>query len=313
MQQKKPSIKKITKTKESQQQNNVNLRNKNLRICDSDSESELVEDRESDESDKSWEISDSENSCSTDSCSKEKPKKRKGFAKKVNRKIESDFIQDASSDSDNTIFENKSLKPISTAINEKEIQYAVTPQNKILKNVENPGPSTKRKLFSKKLYSNINSDTQLKGDEDSSKNSPKLSNTKFEAIKDAIPSKEQKKSERDGFSNSSNKTLQFLSQTDNKNYYGFLISLNASTLDKLSHPEALRFRKNFRVMKEELTAILYNLYNEKIFKNQLNVSIKWNKKLLTTAGRCTNMLRYFFKLLLAILDYYNHFFLFLQK
>lgn len=53
----------------------------------------------------------------------------------------------------------------------------------------------------------------------------------------------------------------------------------------LCHPDAKKFRENFKSNKEELTKILYNLFNEKVFENKLNLDIIWNKKLTTTAGR----------------------------
>lgn len=56
---------------------------------------------------------------------------------------------------------------------------------------------------------------------------------------------------------------------------------------KLCHPDAIKFRKSFNPNKGELTEILYKLYNEKVFENRLNLPITWNKKLTSTAGRCT--------------------------
>lgn len=53
----------------------------------------------------------------------------------------------------------------------------------------------------------------------------------------------------------------------------------------LCHPDAKKFRDNFKSHKEELTKILYNLFNEKVFENKLALDIIWNKKLTTTAGR----------------------------
>lgn len=53
----------------------------------------------------------------------------------------------------------------------------------------------------------------------------------------------------------------------------------------LCHPDAKKYRENFKAHKEELTKILYKMYNEKVFESKLNVDIFWNKKLTTTAGR----------------------------
>lgn len=53
----------------------------------------------------------------------------------------------------------------------------------------------------------------------------------------------------------------------------------------LCHPDAKKFRDNFKSHKEELTTILYKMYNEGVFSSKLDVDIVWNKKLTTTAGR----------------------------
>lgn len=60
----------------------------------------------------------------------------------------------------------------------------------------------------------------------------------------------------------------------------------------LCHPDAMKFRKNFKAHKEELTTILYNLYNEKLFDGKLKVDIVWNKQLTKTAGRFHGQKRY---------------------
>lgn len=53
----------------------------------------------------------------------------------------------------------------------------------------------------------------------------------------------------------------------------------------LCHPDAKKYRENFKQNKEELTTILYDMYNNKVFDDKLDVTIIWNKKLTTTAGR----------------------------
>lgn len=63
----------------------------------------------------------------------------------------------------------------------------------------------------------------------------------------------------------------------------FAITVQASMM--LCHPDAKKFRANFKAHKEELTTILYKLFNEKVFDNKMNVDIIWNKKLTSTAGR----------------------------
>ncbi|XP_063707581.1 germ cell nuclear acidic protein-like [Culicoides brevitarsis] len=67
---------------------------------------------------------------------------------------------------------------------------------------------------------------------------------------------------------------------------GFLQSLDVNTPEDICDPEALRFRKNYKNLKHELTDKLFALYNEHIFENELVTPCSWNKKLLTTAGRC---------------------------
>lgn len=51
------------------------------------------------------------------------------------------------------------------------------------------------------------------------------------------------------------------------------------------HPDAKKFRDNFKSHKEELTSILFKMYNEQVFDGKLDMKVEWNKKLLTTAGR----------------------------
>lgn len=53
----------------------------------------------------------------------------------------------------------------------------------------------------------------------------------------------------------------------------------------LCHPDAKRFRENFKSNKEELTQILYKMFNDDVFGGKLDLNIVWNKKLTTTAGR----------------------------
>lgn len=66
-------------------------------------------------------------------------------------------------------------------------------------------------------------------------------------------------------------------------FFVFGSSVQASMM--LCHPDAKKFRDNFKAHKDELTSVLYKLYNERVFDNKLNVDIIWNKKLTTTAGR----------------------------
>lgn len=73
---------------------------------------------------------------------------------------------------------------------------------------------------------------------------------------------------------------------------GFLKSLDVEANRNLCDPNALYYRDNYKTKKHELAQKLFKLYNEKVFENALlNVDIKWNKKLLNTAGRCHNSRR----------------------
>jgi predicted SprT family Zn-dependent metalloprotease len=72
--------------------------------------------------------------------------------------------------------------------------------------------------------------------------------------------------------------------------YSFLKSLDVETTCKsLCDPEALYYRDNYKIKKVELAQKLHQIYNENIFNGELkDLEIKWNKKLLNTAGRCNN-------------------------
>lgn len=72
----------------------------------------------------------------------------------------------------------------------------------------------------------------------------------------------------------------------------FLRSLDASTNTAVCDREALYYRNNYKSKKQELAEKLFKLYNERVFNSKLsNVPFKWNKKLLTTGGRCNNSRR----------------------
>ncbi|GAB0099426.1 hypothetical protein DMENIID0001_152830 [Sergentomyia squamirostris] len=272
-----------------------------LQICDSDSEpeQEAPEDSSFDEpveSSDSWKGSSSNSSSSDDESPIKKPTRpvvRK--IKKKNKKRDLDFTQNASSDSDNTIFECKSPTKCRTP---------TPPCDK--DNIAQPKPSTKRKLFSKKLYDMNYENPSIQAIEGERNppvcdkdeldqmisplpvwtKTPKIVNKKLESVKkiEGTTPKSLKKQESPTVS-------PYFSQKTERRGFGFLASLNPSTIRHLADPEAVHFRENYRVAKEDLTKHLYSLYNHEVFDNLLNVTIKWNKKLLTTAGRCTNMSR----------------------
>lgn len=80
-------------------------------------------------------------------------------------------------------------------------------------------------------------------------------------------------------------------QKDRFTNFSFLKSLDVTLNKSLCHPEALLYRENFKLKKQELADKLYKLYNDKVFDSRLDVPVSWNKKLTNTAGRCNNSRR----------------------
>lgn len=73
---------------------------------------------------------------------------------------------------------------------------------------------------------------------------------------------------------------------------GFLASLDMKISRGIADVQALVFRDQYKQRKEELALRLFHLYDERVFEKALSaVPVRWNKKLLTTAGRCVNMSR----------------------
>lgn len=70
----------------------------------------------------------------------------------------------------------------------------------------------------------------------------------------------------------------------------FLASLSASVPLAIAHPDAKKYRNQFKTTKEELCKYLYKLYNDKIFDNKFpeEMSIEWNVRMRGTAGFCYN-------------------------
>ena len=70
----------------------------------------------------------------------------------------------------------------------------------------------------------------------------------------------------------------------------FLASLCATVPINEAHPDAKKYRQNYKNTKEELCKYLYKLYNEKIFDNKLpeDMTIEWNVRMRGTAGYCYN-------------------------
>ncbi|XP_057318449.1 uncharacterized protein LOC130663319 isoform X2 [Microplitis mediator] len=70
----------------------------------------------------------------------------------------------------------------------------------------------------------------------------------------------------------------------------FLKSLSADVpMDKV-HPEAKKYRLNYKLTKDDLCHRLYKLYNDKIFECKLpsDMTIEWNVRMRGTAGFCYN-------------------------
>lgn len=57
-----------------------------------------------------------------------------------------------------------------------------------------------------------------------------------------------------------------------------------------AHPDAKKYRLDYKNNKEKLCKKLYKLYNEKVFDNKLpqDMSIEWNIRMRGTAGYCYN-------------------------
>lgn len=51
-------------------------------------------------------------------------------------------------------------------------------------------------------------------------------------------------------------------------------------------PNSIQYIENFNIMKQELAAVLFSLYNDSIFDNQLppSLNLRWSGRLSSTAG-----------------------------
>lgn len=70
----------------------------------------------------------------------------------------------------------------------------------------------------------------------------------------------------------------------------FLESLSATIPLIEAHPDAKKYRQNFKNTREDLCKYLYKMYNEKIFDKKLpeDMVIEWNVRMRGTAGFCYN-------------------------
>lgn len=81
--------------------------------------------------------------------------------------------------------------------------------------------------------------------------------------------------------------------SDNPNYKkhnSFLASLSENIPLTNIHPDAKKYRLDYKNNKENLCKYLYKLYNDKVFDNELpeDMSIEWNVRMRGTAGFCYN-------------------------
>ncbi|KAM7357156.1 germ cell nuclear acidic peptidase isoform 2-T2 [Cochliomyia hominivorax] len=152
--------------------------------------------------------------------------------------------------------------------------------NKQLESVKTGKPIFQLTPSPKKKGSSSNTNTK----NDKNVKSDSISKTKTDnEVKFKTPSSTIK-------TKASSKTLQELERTPDYKY-SFLKSLDVTVSKVFCHPDALYYRENYRTKKEDLSKLLYDMYNEKLFKNKLDVPITWNKKLSNTAGRCLNKKR----------------------
>lgn len=189
---------------------------------------------------------------------------RRGKASKKRSREKFDFTQNASSDSEleDTIFID-------------------------LDKIEDDGKEKRKDKESKrKLFSEVSYDTPDTCEDEEEKEREKKEETdKKKRIQ--IKNKEV----RYVHCTPVNKKLEAIKSTELPRFSkcGFLLSLDPKISKNLADAEAFAFRENYKTKKTELSDKLYKIYNENVFDNKLDVSIKWNKKLLTTAGRCINM------------------------
>ncbi|XP_034952658.1 acidic repeat-containing protein [Chelonus insularis] len=89
------------------------------------------------------------------------------------------------------------------------------------------------------------------------------------------------------------KTLSVIKSRVQNSRASFLKSLSASIPLNNVHPDAIKYRKNFKQTKDELCKYLFKYYNEKVFDNKLpsDMLIEWSSRMRGTAGFCFNKTR----------------------
>ena len=70
----------------------------------------------------------------------------------------------------------------------------------------------------------------------------------------------------------------------------FLVSLSPDINLNRCHPDALKYRKDFEVNKEELAIKLYQIFNKECFNSEMaqTIDIIWNSNLTKAAGQTKN-------------------------
>lgn len=68
----------------------------------------------------------------------------------------------------------------------------------------------------------------------------------------------------------------------------FLASLSSTVPMNNVHPNARKYRSDYKNQKEELCKELYKMYNEKVFDNKLppDMTMEWSVRMRKTAGHC---------------------------
>jgi predicted SprT family Zn-dependent metalloprotease len=244
---------------------------KYLEICDPDTPSE-----ESSEEDEDFNPNDTWNASSDEDydSESERIKKRNTIRQSMRFAEELTFVRDES------IIEQKKLELLL-----EKYEFTKPPQ------IGDTKKKSKRKLFTHSHYE----------EEEENEIATKVDGKENEIPKDfkwpTPPRKEVKKVETTPIVRkaATPKLTPKLTPRELQKNFGplsFLKSLDAEANRSLCDPDAIYYRNNYKTKKQELAEKLFKLYNEKVFNSQLtNVPMKWNKKLLNTAGRCNNSRR----------------------
>lgn len=266
-----------------------------LQVVDSDTDSDEEENEEAfpDDSDDSYKIGDSTKSSRSSSSSstsapdddnlrkKAPSKKPRKKPQKDNSRKGMDFTQIASSDSeleDSVIFidRNAIVQPIQIKQEQNSSSIVVE--------------GGKRKLFSDLNYNTPVSSVSSPEEEEEKEDQPSSIKTK----KQLTPPKELRFPWLHEFTPIRNKNVDKLKNSPRPvGQCGFLASLDMKIGKAIADPLAVTYRELYKQKREELADKLFAIYNEKVFEGALTaVPLKWNKKLLTTAGRCVNMAKF---------------------